>query len=645
MSPEELHDDAGAEGRYQALSSQGPEGLVAALYDTSWRVRRHAAELVAKGPVDARVARQLIAVLADRGQTGARNAAATALALAGKAVREPLLELLAHPDPDQRKLAADILGERRELDAVEGLERTLTDPDANVQGAAAEALGRIGGARAARNLMALLDSPRALVRACALDALFTLKKAPPLARLVPLLPAKQAFRLVGLITHPAAHALISRALEQPQSRDAALAALGLEERPWPNDAETLLRASLKASPQVAAWLQKMLRHEDKAVRVGAMHAVAALRAHALAPAVAEAVGDGEAAEQASRALTRLGLYGALALIDGDLPPVVTMGPEARAVAAEAITRVGEPVLVPHLERLLACGDAELAEVAVRALGRCRTPAAIAPLLLALEDDALASAASRALGRIGASFPAEVVFALSALPLKPHVLRAWVQVDRLGARGSVRQAANDTDEALRAAAAEAVPALPDEEAVEALGRAMSDEAAQVRRAAARTLVRLPAAPAAALLARALKDREPSVIAAACDAAAELKVAAAAPRLGELLSAAEGFLVLAALQALVAMGALDDAKGAVALQHLDPEVVKAALSLLADRPMCTPHAVRLLGHARWDVRAAAARALEITGTDEAIAAVSDALAREADAMARTILEGVLQRLIEP
>lgn len=642
MKTDELQDDPGAEGRYQALATADADGLVSALYDTSWRVRRHAAELLAKA-TDASTANKLITVLADRGQTGARNAAVTALSLAGTAVRQPLIDLLAHPDPDQRKLAADILGERRERDAVEGLERALTDPDANVQGAAAEALGRIGGARAARSLMALLDSPRALVRACALDALFALKKPPPLMRLVPLLPAKQAFRLVGLVTHAAAHALISRALEQPKSREAALAALGLDDHAWPNDAEGMLRASLKASPDVEQWLQRMLRHEDQAVRVGAMRAVAVLRAYALAPAVAEAVGDGEAAEQASRALTRLGLFGALALIDGDLPPVVGMGPEARAVAAEAITRVGEPVLVPHLERLLGCGDAELAEVAVRALGRCRTPAAIGPLLAALEDDALASAASRALGRIGASFPTEVVFALSALPLKPHVLRAWVQVDPAGARPALRQAANDTDDALRAAAAEGVPALPEDEASEALGRALGDEAAQVRRAAARTLARMPTSAAGPLLQRALKDREASVVAAACDAAAELKATATVPRLVHLLSASEGFLVLAALQGLVAMGALDDEKAGLALQHSDAEVVKAALTLLADRPLCFSHAVRLLSHSRWDVRAAAARALEVVGSDEAISALSGAIEREQDTMAKAILEGVLGRLV--
>ena len=64
---------------------------------------------------------QLIAVLSDRGQTGARNAAATALAQLGPAAVPALLQLLEHADGDQRKFAADILGDLRLPAAVEGL--------------------------------------------------------------------------------------------------------------------------------------------------------------------------------------------------------------------------------------------------------------------------------------------------------------------------------------------------------------------------------------------------------------------------------------------------------------------------------------------------------------------------------------------
>ncbi|MBK7861748.1 MAG: hypothetical protein IPJ65_24655 [Archangiaceae bacterium] len=230
--------------------------------------------------------------------------------------------------------------------------------------------------------------------------------------------------------------------------------------------------------------------------------------------------------------------------------------------------------------------------------------------------------------------------MSARTLEPHVLRTWVQVDPGAARGAVREAARDTDDGLRAAAAESAWALPEDEAGEALGRALTDEAAVVRRAAARALPRV--ASAAGLLARALVDREASVVAAACDAAAELKVPAVKARLEELLGAGDGFVVLAALQGLSALGAVDPVQAERALGHADPEVVKAALALFAERPGTAVAAIALLQHPRWDVRAAAARALEVAGTAAAVAALRHALAREQDAMARQIIAAAAARL---
>jgi HEAT repeat protein len=707
---EDLEEDPGAEARYRALASADPEGLVKALYDASWRVRRAAADALARGPAHEAVASRLIEVLGDRGQTGARNAAAAALGGMGPAATAPLLELLRHADPDQRKLAADILGERRDAAAIEALERAVDDADPNVRGAAAEALGRIGGVRAARVLLGLLDAKEPLVQACALDALFALKRPPPLPRLLPLLEqrstARVAYRLLGLVDHPAARARVSAAVRDAGTREASLIALGVEARAWPADAEAALKAALEASPDVVAWLKKELGHSEQTVRLGALRAAAALKAPALAPAVARGAEDVGLAEEAARTLNRLGLYGALALLETDSAELLTMGPEARAVASEAIMRVGEPVLVPHLTRLLSSGDPELAEMAARALGRCRTAEAIAPLVDALEqEDALASAAGRALARIGASFPHQVVAALESVAMRPHVLRALVRVDPARAAAAVREAAHDSDEAMRAVAVEAAATLgvrartddaeatpsgsgtepsrtargdgtaaatfgrSSEEAAadsgepltepthlptgvgvssvdvaELVGRGLGDEAAMVRRAAARALPRLERDAALPLLSRALQDRDPSVLAAACDAVAVLDAPDVDVRVDALTGSADGFVVIASLNALAAGGVLSDVTGARALVHSDPEVVKTALALLADRAFCAAHASTHLRHARWDVRIAAARALEVSADAQALGAVRAALAVESDRMAKEVLESVAQRLAE-
>ncbi|HEX4620936.1 MAG TPA: HEAT repeat domain-containing protein, partial [Myxococcaceae bacterium] len=150
--------DAAEEERYRAVLAQpaadpnAVEAFARALYDESWRVRRAAVERL--GEVSDRPAAlsALLHALADRGQTGARNAAAEALARMGNDAAPSLVSLLGHADPDQRKFAADILALIRAPSAEPGLIAALEDPDANVRVSAAEALGRLGGPDAARAL-------------------------------------------------------------------------------------------------------------------------------------------------------------------------------------------------------------------------------------------------------------------------------------------------------------------------------------------------------------------------------------------------------------------------------------------------------------------------------------------------------------
>src|SRR5687767_12402922 len=73
------------EQRYRALLAvtvsdpQHLQALIDGLYDESWRVRKAAAERVSRLNRHPSVVERLVRVLADRGQTGARNAAAEAL--------------------------------------------------------------------------------------------------------------------------------------------------------------------------------------------------------------------------------------------------------------------------------------------------------------------------------------------------------------------------------------------------------------------------------------------------------------------------------------------------------------------------------------------------------------------------------------
>ncbi|MBS1152191.1 MAG: repeat-containing lyase [Myxococcaceae bacterium] len=646
-----LEGDEAAEARYQQLLAAGMgedalEGLVAALYDVSWRVRKLAAELLARVDATPALVDRLIHVLGDRGQTGARNAAAMALAQLGPPAVPSLLTLLQHPDPDQRKFAADILGELRQPDAVGELIGRLEDPDPNVCVAAAEALGRIGGVAAGRALERLLDSKEPLLRLCALEGLGQLSRPPPLPSLLPHLEApetaRSAWRLLGQIAHPTAFALLCRGLLTP-ARDAALAGLGAREVGLAADGEGELKVTLRHVEQAEGWLTQALASEERALRHGALQAVQAAALSSLAVGVAGAAEGGELAEAALKVLIRLGLPGANALLAGDPPALTSLGREARSVAGEAVLRAAEPVLVPALAALAAAGDFELAELAARALGRSRSEAAVAPLAEMLDDDLLAASAARALVTLAVTVPAQCTQALlQSLERRPrpHALRAYAQVaPPAEALAMLRRCAHEADERVRAAAAEASATL----GVELLSTALADESALVRRAAARALARLAPADALPLLRRALADDEPAVLTSAAVAAGELGAKEVTATL-EALLASSGAVALAALQSLFQLGVLSIGLLQSAARHADAEVVKAALTFAAGSAEGVKLAVERLQHPRWDVRVAAARTLAVSGGRETLIPLHAALERETDALTRELMMVSAARLAE-
>jgi len=647
-----MEADGEAEARFRSLSELAPEPrsmptFMQALYDESWRVRRLAADRLVQVGGQALV-EELVMVLGQRGQTGARNAAASALAQLGATAAGPLVTLLGHADPDQRKFAADILAELRERSTVPALVKALDDGDPNVRTAAAEALGRVGGPQALRALEELLGSGDALLRVCALEGLSQLKCPPPLPRLKPLLgdplTRRSAFRLLGHVQHPAALALICQGLKTRESRDAALVALGTRGVLLPPDVVADVRAVLTQVREAHQWLAAALGSDDRDRRCGALLCAHALGAATLASEVADTAAGGELAELSLQVLLELGVEGVRWLLGGEPPRVAMLSRDARAVVGEATLRLAEPSLVPALEALLRMGDLELSELATRALGRTRARTAIPVVVGLFADDTLAVHAFRAAVSLGESWPDDVRAQLAPLmdqPLQPHALRAWAQLAGVDSLPVLRRALHDERDPVRAAAAESSVLVP-AAAVELLGAALVDEAPRVRRAAASVLHRLEPAVAAPLLSRALADADTSVQAVACEVAAQLGAVADVARLTWFTASADPSVVLAALRALALLGALTDDGLRSAGQHADAEVLKAALALGADRASMVDRGVEALSHPRWDVRVAAARALAVSGGRTEAAVVKAALDREADPLAHEVLEAAAAAL---
>jgi HEAT repeat protein len=646
------------ETRYRALleldvSAAGArETLVAGLHDESWRVRRAAGDGLTRVPGREQVVERLISVLGERDETGARNAAAESLAGMGPEAVGPLVRLLGHVDPDQRKFAADILGQLGLPQAEDALvQAMLEDTDLNVRVAAAEALGRVGGKVAARALERILYDPEPLLQLSALESLATLRHPPPLPELVRLLGnptlKRSAYRVLGLIAQVAATELVCRGLgaESRSTREAALVALGtqagLAEPSLRPEMEAAVRLALKRLPEAVSWVANALESDDIELKAGALVAAAALREPQLAPLVAEVAQEERLMPEVMRTLAHFGPETGREL----LACMDRLSFPAREAAGHVLVELVDATFVPELVQMLDWGEVDLKAVAVQALGRTSSLEAVEPLAQLLSHPELAGLAARALVTLAANFPRQVAQALeSALErgAEPVVLGALVRVGGTAMLPLVRRTAREASVPLRATAVEVLAAVDPAGGLELARQSLTDESPRVRTAAVRVLGQVGDGSMAGLLKQALADETLEVRLAALEAVGECGAMERVEDLEALVPHPDGAIAWRALQALARLGALRDEVLRRAVSHGDHEVVKAALLAGAASAEGVSLAVGLLGHARWDVRAAAARVLGDSGGPECLPATRAALAAEMDSLARRALVDAVERL---
>jgi HEAT repeat protein len=646
------------EARYRALleldvSAQGAqETLVAGLHDESWRVRRAAADGLTRVPEREKVVERLISVLGERDETGARNAAAESLAGMGPEAVGPLVRLLGHVDPDQRKFAADILGQLGQPQAEDALvQAMIQDTDLNVRVAAAEALGRVGGKVAARALERILYDPEPLLQLSALESLAALRHPPPLPEVVRLLGnptlKRSAYRVLGLVPQVAATELVCRGLgaESRSTREAALVALGtqagLAEPSLRPEMEAAVRLALKRLPEAVGWVASALESDDIELKAGALVAAAALREPQLAPLVAEVAQEERLMPEVMRTLAYFGPETGREL----LASMDRLSFPAREVAGHVLVELVDATFVPELVQMLDWGEVDLKAVAVQALGRTSSLEAVEPLAQLLSHPELAGPAARALVTLAANFPKQVVQALeSALEhgAQPVVLSALVRVGGTAMLPLVRRTAREASVPLRATAVEVLAAVDPVGGLELARQSLTDESPRVRTAAVRVLGQVGDKTMAGLLKPALADEALEVRLAALDAVGECGAVERVADLEALVPHPDGAIAWRAVQALARLGALRDEVLRKAVGHGDHEVVKAALMAGAASSEGVSLAVELLGHTSWDVRAAAARVLGDSGGPECLPATRAALAAEMDSLARRALVDAVERL---
>lgn len=386
----------------RAFGPRAVDGWLELLTDRSWSVRRQAVRALAELGQPAALA--LIQLLRTQRDHEARLAAAVdALVSSSADVFDELAVLARDPAPAVVADAAQVLGRRRCTRAVPLLAQLVVHPDDNVAVSAIEALGRIGGPLAIDALLAAVRSgnffrvfpsldvlgrcgdPRAIPPLCALanDSLYQLEVA----------------RALGRTGESAAVATLAQSLASPSEAVVRVSATALSElfarhlERFGN--QQAARAALQRAaldPCSVARLTRCLADANVEERVGIAVLLGAIGGEEASAGLGSLLDSlGPVSHAAALALKQLGSEPDQqvreALHQGDsarrqvLLPIVTRGvfepelveclkdeaPAVRALACDALARVGATGAAASLFELLADPNLRVVQAAMGAL--------------------------------------------------------------------------------------------------------------------------------------------------------------------------------------------------------------------------------------------------------------------------------------
>ena len=654
----------------QAMTAAAPDTsiLANALADRSWRVRRAAADGLAKASGAQAVDTLIEALREHHRDASVLNAALTALSHSREDVVGAVIGLLSLDDPAVRTYAALALGLLDDSRAVHPLLEKLEDPDVNVRYHAIEALGRIADPAAAAPLARIAESRDFFLSFAALDALALIREPSVAPRLLPLLevetlrePAAACLGATGGedVVEPLARLLtrafpavvmIARTLAAIDARvgedgGAGRVADRVARNAPPDAAKTLVRPLANASDEdaeaiaiVLGWLPgdgvdealaSLLGRER--IRARVTDVLSRRGATAVDPLIGVLRGSDPGARQAAAvALGRIGNDRAVL----DLIRMLHDEPELAIAAAGALGAIGDSGAFEKLLELLGHPHAMVRQAvvsAINSLGHRDTEWAVASRLTDPNPHAR-EAAVRISGYFGFHTALGPMIELARDP-EEGVRRA--AIEHLANFEDVRSAAavfhaldHDPAVSVRCAAARALGQIDNAAAQEALVRACSDRVLWVRYFAVRTLARREGDRSVPELMErlALDDPAPPVRIAAIEAVAEMRIMRAASGIASLVADPEPEVARAAI---LALGRIGKAHGSLLVDLLrgnDRDAALAALDSVARLQLdaAVPAARDIAEHSEdWDLRSRAVAALAEIGTPDAHAALAGLL----------------------
>lgn len=498
-----------------AVEGESPAALMPALGDDSWRVRRAAADGLARRAGDDTVTELLRTLRSQHDNLSVLNSALQVLAMSDVDTVTPLIALLNDPDVNLRMYAALALGQQRERRAVPALIAALHDEDVNVRYHAIEALGLLRATEALPELTAILGTADFFLAFPALDALVRIGDATAAPAIAPLLgdellaaPAAEALGRLGGddAVAPLAHALNSG---RAPATVAARALAGLYDRYDAAYGEGAHIADLARQALQPAGMKALLDALPTAagddLRCLAL-VLGWLEGAAVERALTRLLGQPTARKEVIEALARYGARVTELLIE----QLDAAELETRQAAIIALGRIGDVGAAPALIRMLDASP-ELAVVTAGALAKIGDRRAFTALLglMGHEDASVRQAIVSALNSLGhPDMAAEMVVRLQ--DPNPRVRESAVKIAGYFGYDECIElllaACADGDLNVRRVALEHIPYLDDPRVFGILQKALQQPQASVRAAAARGLAQVEGTAALQPLLAALQDRD-------------------------------------------------------------------------------------------------------------------------------------------
>ena len=657
-------DSTVEEIRYQAVRRL-PEAfdklpiqhLMKALGDESWRVRKCATEVFTQEDTTPELIQALIKALGEEDNAGLRNSATEVLIRIGAPAVPDLFSVLKDGDKDERKIAADILGDVADQRALEPLLATLKDPDENVRAAAAESLGMLGDSSVIERLVETLRDDGLVVQLSCLDALDRLNAEVPTNILLnfmgvgPLRP--HLYRLMGNLRDKS---VVPRLLEGLQARgrgERAAAALALvrQYRMADKRARVEIRVAVAraASDQVISNLRGLLNSSVAEEQEGAVSVLGWTGRPDVVGDLIRAASDEGLREPVREAILAIGPKSSEQL-SGLLDE---LGRSEKVLALDVLGHFGQPAALSRIIDLCLSSDTDVAEAAQRSLGKIGSPSVISTLteLITRESHDPPKGAVASLVLLGAKFHDQVLDAVrpmldeSSSGLRATAAEVICGIAHKTDLEEVNRLVGDEDPEVRVAAVRSLGRVGGDEAVEKLQVALTDESPQVRGEAARALGNRDTSEAKKALKIALRDGDPWVVRESLVALGQSGTASpeVVDSILSFINHSNGAVALEAVRALNRLGWRGDINRLVeASRHPDPEVVKEVLAGCDRWPAddVRPVIVGALSDPHWDVRVAAVRKIGAMKDPVAIQAVYERLNMEGDELVKEAMEQVLQ-----